>query len=627
MSSSQAPPAGAGPPIRPAPRSGANPLMPSRRKPAKKPLDSTPPPSKPPAKAPAQIANQKSTPTSTPPQHPNPSSQPTLADDDGEEGEYEDIPIVSTKKALLDGMRYHVIRFAPNAAARVQDINPFDQDQFVRPVKLHRRDPEQLPFDRNDEAPSLDAKGNPVDDKEREKIAAQKAERRADREAINAQIAPTAKTSNKHKHKFQKQTEQVYQFTDSTQKKKDLQVRYEEKLPWHIDDYDNKNIWRGAYESALSERHLAFIPDQSDNGQQVFRMVPLEKWYRFTQRNQFKAVTHQQAEKIMNMKKERRDPKWLADLQKGIKDKNEETDRNRKTAQQHKLFVRKGERGEDKKQRRRPGEDDDDDLEQPEIDADIDEIDYNAEEEFADDEENEIFNQDDEEEKKDQLQRMKREQLEANVFELRDEVDYDAEEEEAQRKEEKNKKDKKKTQKSILKRERNFNYDVDSDEDFFASSVSSSSFSVVSSMFNTDSVNRATPKTPKPSDSKKSGARKNKNSFKLSKKPAKPVKQATSHPLALLQREPTLRQSAQRSRPPQIRSIKISSAPNLLICPKPAAASPHARNQRRSTRPTLPEPTARVPALALLLLEHLHLHLQALSLSPSKGAPHQHHQI
>jgi transcription initiation factor TFIIF subunit alpha len=129
---------------------------------------------------------------------------------------------MATKKALLDGLRFHAIKFISNNV-----VNPYDKDQFERPVKLHRRFPQ--------DTPNIPVDANPDDDKEREKEAIRKAEKAAEREATQAQIAPTDKAAAaKKRQPFKKKTEDVYYPTDTPEAQKRARLRYEEGRPWHL---------------------------------------------------------------------------------------------------------------------------------------------------------------------------------------------------------------------------------------------------------------------------------------------------------------------------------------------------------------------------------------------------------
>uniref|UniRef100_A0A8H7N6R5 Uncharacterized protein n=1 Tax=Bionectria ochroleuca TaxID=29856 RepID=A0A8H7N6R5_BIOOC len=59
----------------------------------------------------------------------------------------QDIPIMTTKKELLQGMRFHLMKFAQS---KMDDkpVDPTDQNEFARPVTLQRRDARQPPAGR-----------------------------------------------------------------------------------------------------------------------------------------------------------------------------------------------------------------------------------------------------------------------------------------------------------------------------------------------------------------------------------------------------------------------------------------------------------------------------------------------
>ncbi|KAI9709397.1 MAG: hypothetical protein M1828_002518 [Chrysothrix sp. TS-e1954] len=373
-------------------------------------------------------------------------------------GNYTDIPIVTTKRELLEGVGQHVFRFLPNISAKVRDVNPMNEDQFVRPIRLHRRDPhEQVETDGIES--SADAHGRRVDDKEREKQEILKAERKAEREANQAQIAPVAK-QNKTKEKFRKQTEQVFLMNDSERRANNMALRYQEALPWHLEDFDMKNIWQGTYESALSETFIALVESPGHN-RPVLRMQPLDKWYKMSNKNKTKKVyTGDEVEK--RMKAKYKEPKFLQAHNLNLHRLEKERQVQRKNGS---LFTRVGERGE----RATVTEDNDG----PEMAADVDDLDYNEKEDFADDEDNELFEGQDEDTTKEAEEKIKREQREANAFELKEEKDYDAEEAEDKRKENEAKKLSKGVQKSLMRHEKNFVYEEDSEGNPYSSSSES----------------------------------------------------------------------------------------------------------------------------------------------------------
>ncbi|EME41393.1 hypothetical protein DOTSEDRAFT_73722 [Dothistroma septosporum NZE10] len=213
----------------------------------------------------------------------------------GEAGTYDEYPIYITKDPVTTtGQRFHVAklqaRFDETTKETVQ-VNPFDEKDFVRPLRLHRR----FARDKMEALEQSDAAG--ADDKERELMSARRAERQAEREENQKLIAPSGSDPVKAgKKKPSKKVEEGRDNSDPVRQKRQ-QLRYEEARPWHLEDFESKNIWVGSYEQALSEGSLMFKVEPSG-----FRVVPIEKWYKFTQTNKVNAMDPEEAEKHMNKK-------------------------------------------------------------------------------------------------------------------------------------------------------------------------------------------------------------------------------------------------------------------------------------------------------------------------------------
>jgi transcription initiation factor TFIIF subunit alpha len=335
-------------------------------------------------------------------------------------------------------------------------VDILDEKEFERPLKLHRKDPR---FQPNTNAMDVDSKEELIDEKQREAIEVAKAERQRIREEQAKQMAPTAVQKRKPQA-FKKKVEQVYRADDTPEERKRQQLRYEEALPWHLEDFEDKKIWQGAYEAALSECHVVLVKQQDGS----FRMVPLEKWYRFREKSTQKKqhVDPDVAEK--QMAKGSRAPRWLLkNEEKEYKIKQEQAAWQKAT-----LYTRSGEKEEP------AGTNGIDIADQREVDPDANDIDFNVEEEFADDEENPLFEGDDET-KQLAEEKLKRDQLNANVFDMKDEKEVDAEEEQQKLLAEVAKRLEKGTRKALLKREKNYDYASDSDEENpYSSGVSSS---------------------------------------------------------------------------------------------------------------------------------------------------------
>ncbi|KAF2457865.1 hypothetical protein BDY21DRAFT_421178 [Lineolata rhizophorae] len=363
-------------------------------------------------------------------------------------------PLVMTKQSLLRELRHHVMRFQSPR----HPVNLLDDGQFVKPVRLHRRDPRFREEKKDDEELTKEEK-DAVE--ANEKKQAEREERRRLREENMKQVAPVLQKETKagpQAGRNKKKTEQVYRTDDTPEAQKRSQLRYEETMPWHLEDFDGNNVWMGTYEAALSECHLALI---MDNQERKFRIIPAEKWYRFSAKNKFKHMTIEEAEERMARK--HKESRWFMNTQIALK-KQAEEEKNK--ASSRRMFTRAGRYEEDNPLLGATGND----GERRDIAADIDDIDFQMEEDFQDDDEN-IFDADDEEAKEAQ-ERVRRDQLGANVFDLGKEGDADKLDEMEKREEEQAKKLERSIRKALLKWEGDLNYE-DSDRDPYSDSSDS----------------------------------------------------------------------------------------------------------------------------------------------------------
>ena len=395
-------------------------------------------------------------------------------------------PIKATKRELLQGMRFHVARMISK-----DTVDITNEKEWERPIKLHRKDPRFYP---NGSAMDLDSKEEMIDEKQKEAIEAAKAERQRIREEQAKQMAPTAVAKRKPQA-FKKKVEQVYRADDTPEERKRQQLRYEEALPWHIEDFEEKKIWSANYEAALSECHVVLV-EQPDK---TFRLVPLEKWYRFREKSTQKKERLAPEMAEQQMAKGAAAPRWLLKNE----EKQAQIKREQAAYQNALLYTRSGEKEQTNATNGL-------DLgDQPEVDPDANDIDFNVEEEFADDEENPVFEGDDET-KRLAEEKLKRDQLNANVFDMKDEKEVDEEEEQQKMLAEVTKRLEKNTRKALLKREKNYDYASDSEEENpYSSSVRPPSSPGVTYTALT-LICRARAKTQKPNVSKKKNAKRRK---------------------------------------------------------------------------------------------------------------------
>lgn len=365
-------------------------------------------------------------------------------------------PLMVSKRALMEA-RFHVMRLSRAKAVQgdpVNGIDPTDPEQFSRPVTLQRRDPRQPAAARvvpeeEEVKPSPPPPEPTTDDKEAERLAQIKADKEAQRAADLAQIAPTIKPNEPPAQKKPQPQKKEKAFTSHRQTKKDYdpktsELRYEEALPWHLEDADGKNVWVGQYVAALSQANVGLVI--SGEG---FKMVPLEKYYKFTSKPHFKAFSIEQAESIMKQ-----------NIAIGPHKMTEEKKEQMKLEQEiaaTRDFLRGGRATKVKKEsntyRSAPRSEK---LDQDDIDMSGDE--------FQDDDENHTFEKERDEETKEAKERQRRNHLGANLFGDANEKQVEKEEAEEELMEQLRKEEGKRVRKALARREKHLMYQSDSDD-------------------------------------------------------------------------------------------------------------------------------------------------------------------
>ncbi|KAL4936990.1 hypothetical protein BDV06DRAFT_82639 [Aspergillus oleicola] len=345
---------------------------------------------------------------------------------------YMDYPLVTTKRAIREGLKHHIARFASK-----KTVDPRDESQFTRPIRLQRRDPRtrlhEVNTDKGLAGQRLSSEAsNQVDDIEQEEMEARKVAREKERADNLAQIAPSIGSAPKRSNVPKQKTQQVTRTDMTPEEIARTRIKYEEALPWHLEDFDAKNVWVGNYEAALSETHAVFILENTGK----MTMIPVEKWYKFNAKNPFKTLTIEEVEKFLSRKT--KDPRWFME-------KQQDDDQRKKLAsyaKQRKVYA--GKQGP------------------PAVEGlEADDMDF-EEDRFADDEEHDdLFN--DDEDAKAAEKRIKKDQLKANVFDLKDEKEYEEEEMREKKEREARRVLGKKVRKALQKREKNYDYSSGSD--------------------------------------------------------------------------------------------------------------------------------------------------------------------
>ena len=353
---------------------------------------------------------------------------------------YTDYRLVTTKREVLDGLRYHVLHLNSEKALDIRN-----ESEFSKPARLHRRDPraQQMTTVRQEFEDKLGL--NPQEREEFNKKREARQKERAENLAMVApSLGPTRKVNN-----AKKKTQQVFHRDFTADDKRRIQTNYEEKLPWHLEDFDSKHCFVGKNQMGNAQTRVAFVLEAGTDGAvPKYRMIPVEKIYDFQTKRETKIpkMTIEEVEK--RMKRHGTEPEWLI------------RQREARVAEQYRDVVAKRAKGivsaaQEDTRAGRQGED-----------ADLD-----FDDDFADDEEGDLFIEKDEDTKLADS-RIKEDQLLANIFDMKEEKEYDLAEKREQRETAARKKNFKGIRKALERRERNYNHGSDS-EASWGSSVSS----------------------------------------------------------------------------------------------------------------------------------------------------------
>ncbi|KAJ9634759.1 transcription factor IIF subunit tfg1 [Knufia peltigerae] len=351
---------------------------------------------------------------------------------------YKDYRLVTTKKDLLAGLRYHILQLAGD---KVVDIR--NESEFPKPARLHRRDPRAPPPGHQHQHKEED-QGQPepkdgLNAAEREELTRRKEIRQKEREANLAQIAPSQNAANKRMNAFKKKTQQVFRPDFSAEDKRRIQTNYEEKLPWHLEDFDCKHCLIGSHQMGAMSSNAAFVFEPGvDPSSGRVRLIPIEKVYQFKPKRELaQQMTIEEVEAAM--KKRGSDPEWLI------------RQREARVAEASRDLAAKRSKGvftgaQTQNIAGRTGE----------------EADLDYEDDFADDEEGDLFVDKDEDEKLAE-KRIKEDQLQANFLDFKDLKEYDEAEEREKREAEARKRNFKELRKALERREHNYNHGTDSE--------------------------------------------------------------------------------------------------------------------------------------------------------------------
>lgn len=209
-------------------------------------------------------------------------------------GEWNVIPLKACTREELADTRNHILKFHTK-----QDVDIIKD--FVKPVRMHRKDPQNIQFQlTREEMDRRKREGSLRDPNEPELVPETDGNPENALVADMSQVAPDGGARRHRKNLFKRKTKQVHVMDEAKRK-----LRYEEYYPWVVEDYNGSNVFVGSYEAGSSEStHVLFVFDKDG-----FKMVPAEKVYKFTPRNKYATLTLEEAE--ARMEKNLAAPRWL----------------------------------------------------------------------------------------------------------------------------------------------------------------------------------------------------------------------------------------------------------------------------------------------------------------------------
>ncbi|KAF9934334.1 hypothetical protein FBU30_002473 [Linnemannia zychae] len=201
-------------------------------------------------------------------------------------GTYTDYKLVSTSRDVL----HHVLRFQGQKIVTPRSFTP--------PVKLHRKKNENPhrgyygKYSQYNQQQQQNA-GKDAKDADKKDGAAGTAgagtapgATPATTGANTALIAPYGGGVRNKQMLFKKRTRQIYIANEDERKKKEI-----EAAPWVLDDYDGQNNWTGQLEGGQGANYVLFV--FAEDG---FKVVPADKWYKFSPKLQYATLTAEEAE-------------------------------------------------------------------------------------------------------------------------------------------------------------------------------------------------------------------------------------------------------------------------------------------------------------------------------------------
>ncbi|KAJ1847352.1 transcription factor IIF subunit tfg1 [Coemansia sp. RSA 2708] len=186
-------------------------------------------------------------------------------------------------RASTDYTLMAATRVRTHNVMRFQTPKPVDLTAFAPPVKMRRRNREYFRLknkQRNEERQRQQ-------EQEQEPAGAAESERP---KADMSLIADVGGARRNKRNLFKKRTKQVY-FADEQKRRLDI----EEARPWVLEDADEREVWTGELEGGQTSAYVLFV--LAEDG---FRVVPVDRWYKFAPKLKYRTMTLDEAEEELN---------------------------------------------------------------------------------------------------------------------------------------------------------------------------------------------------------------------------------------------------------------------------------------------------------------------------------------
>ncbi|KAI8079532.1 uncharacterized protein B0P05DRAFT_586991 [Gilbertella persicaria] len=255
-------------------------------------------------------------------QHQLQQQQQQLQQQQQQDNSYNEFVLVSTSQRGKN----HVMDFKSS-----KRIEP---KEFARPVKLHRKETNYVPYRQyiqnlnaanaaaaaataaatTNNTPNV-ADGNT---KPGEELTETNATQHGPRTGADISlIAPMGGATHNKKMLFKKRTKQIFMAKEDTR-----ELKEQEHRPWILEDYDGQNSFTGTLEGGQRSDYMFFV--LTNNG---FKVMPVERWYKFQPKRNFKTLSLEEAEEQIKKQQKRDGNRWM--MLKRDNEQPEETPRNK----------------------------------------------------------------------------------------------------------------------------------------------------------------------------------------------------------------------------------------------------------------------------------------------------------